>query len=428
MKRQFDLAIACFGLIVFAPLFILLPLFIWLDDGGPVFFKQWRLGKYKRPFVIYKYRTMCNNKVTRVGRWLRKSGLDELPQFFNILRGEMSVVGPRPLTITDVQRLRWDDRYHIRRWHHLPGITGLAQLYAGRGAKVSWFFDRHYNDRQSFRLDMQIIILSFVINIAGKHRVRRWLQRERLSHVNWNTWVKLFAMRRDRPIPATASHELLPALPPSVAKSLAIFQLGESGGGTIVQQVRRSRISGIDRQFARAIALFVDEEHRHADILAQAVLSAGGELIKTNWTAKLFVAGRRLLGLRLKIMVLLAAEVVGICYYKLLATRLPGCQLRSQLEELASDEEAHLQFHSAFLRSQANSGIKRRLFSMAWRTVTYAAALVVTLDHYRALRDLDIPLTLVWQRWMYLVHETEQQILARQPDYEFLQQVNLHYS
>lgn len=186
MKRLFDLAVVTIGVIVFAPLFVLLPLLIWLDDGGPVFFKQWRLGKYKRPFVIYKYRTMCNNKVTRVGRWLRKSGLDELPQFFNILSGEMSVVGPRPLTITDVHRLRWDDRHHIRRWHHLPGITGLAQLYAGRGAKVSWFFDKHYNDRQSFRLDMQILILTFVISIVGKHWVRRWLQREHAgANVLW---------------------------------------------------------------------------------------------------------------------------------------------------------------------------------------------------------------------------------------------------
>ena len=100
-------------------------------------------------------------------------------------------------------------------------------------------------------------------------------------------------------------------MPGSLARSLAVFELGESGGGTIVEQARRSGIEAIDDDYADALALFVDEEHRHADILAICVRMLGGTLIRKNWTATLFVFARRLIGLRLKILVLLAAEWVG---------------------------------------------------------------------------------------------------------------------
>jgi len=87
--------------------------------------------------------------------------------------------------------------------------------------------------------------------------------------------------------------------------------------------------------------LFVKEEHRHAEILAICIRNLGGNLIRQNWTARLFVFGRRLIGLRLKVLVLLAAEVVGICYYHLLATRLPPTRLKSLLAQLVNDERAH---------------------------------------------------------------------------------------
>lgn len=432
MKRLIDVSFAILGFMVFSPLWVLIPLLIKWDDGGAVFFLQRRLGRYKRPFFIYKFRTMREGQVTRIGRWLRRTGLDELAQFINIIKGDMSLVGPRALTFDDVVRLGWDSRYYIRRWHIKPGITGLGQLYAGRSAHHSWLFDQTYLKQRSTLLDIRIVVLSFMMNLFGKAPVRAWLYRRSTVHhrrcENWQCWVTLFAARKNRPLPQETEDYTLYPWASALALSLSIFQLGESGGGTIVQQARKSRIDGIDPVYCRAMALFVEEEHRHADILALCVQSLGGRLIGNNWTARLFVLGRRLMGMRLKVVVLLAAEVVGICYYKLLALHLPQGQLRSLLEELALDEETHLQFHSAFLRMCTPGFIHRLAFKVTWRLVTFCAAMVVSLDHRHGLRALDISLVQVWRRWMYLARETEVQVIRRQPDYNFLRKVNLEYT
>lgn len=425
MKRQFDIFTALLGLFCFFPLLLLTAILIKLDDGGPVLFRQQRLGKYKRPFLIYKFRTMQDGKITRIGHWLRKTGLDELPQFINILNGDMSLVGPRPLTLGDVQRIGWHKRYYIRRWHIKPGITGLAQLYAGRSAHYSWLYDKTYLKNQSFLLDSKIIFLSFVMNVIGKRRVRHWLYQRNHVKVNWQRWAILFASRRDRLLPDFVEDNSQYPWSAALARSLAIFQLGESGGGTVIEQAKRSPLHGIDPAYCKSIEWFVDEEHRHADILARCVKSLGGQCIQHNWTAMLFVLSRRLLGLRLKALVLLAAEVVGICYYKLLAMHLPAGQLRNLLDELATDEEAHLKFHSDFLRLYSQGLLSGLLFRLVWRLVTYTAVVVVTIDHRYALKQMNIPLRLVWQRWMYLVHKTEAQITTTKPDYQFLNQVNM---
>jgi lipopolysaccharide/colanic/teichoic acid biosynthesis glycosyltransferase len=432
VKRFVDISFAIIGFVVFSPLWVLIPLLIKWEDGGAVFFLQRRVGRFKRPFYIYKFRTMREGNVTRIGRWLRRTGLDELPQFINILKGDMSIVGPRALMFDDVVRLGWDSRYYIRRWHVKPGITGLGQLYAGRSAHHSWLFDKTYLKQRSAMLDIRIVALSFIMNVFGKAPVRAWLYRRSIARQrncgNWRRWETLFDARKNRALPKQIEDYTQYPWASPLAHSLAVFQLGESGGGTIVQQTRKSRIEGIDPAFCRAMGLFVNEEHRHADILSLCVQSLGGRLIQNNWTARLFVVGRRLMGLRLKVLVLLAAEVVGICYYKLLALRLPHGQLRSLLEELAQDEEAHLQFHSAFLRMSTPGVMRGLVFKMMWRLVTFCAAVVVSIDHRHGLRALNISLVQVWRRWMYLVRETEAQVISRRPDYYFLRKVNLDYT
>jgi lipopolysaccharide/colanic/teichoic acid biosynthesis glycosyltransferase len=127
-KRAFDVVGACAGLIVFAPVMAVAAAAVFIDDGGPVLFRQQRLGYRRRPFSIIKIRTMRDGRITRVGKVLRASGLDEIPQFFNILSGEMSAVGPRPLTEDDVRRLGWTGIAFDFRWETKPGLTGLAQL------------------------------------------------------------------------------------------------------------------------------------------------------------------------------------------------------------------------------------------------------------------------------------------------------------
>src|SRR5437868_6370667 len=128
LKRAFDLVGAVAGVVVFAPVMVVAAVGILLDDGRPILFRQARVGYRRRPFSIFKFRSMRDGRVTRVGRVLRATGLDEVPQFFNILRGEMSGVGPRPLTEADIARLGWNDRGVDFRWRVNPGLTGLAQL------------------------------------------------------------------------------------------------------------------------------------------------------------------------------------------------------------------------------------------------------------------------------------------------------------
>jgi len=179
--RAFDIAFALLGCQVFAPFFVVASALIKLEDGGPVLFRQERIGRGRRPFKILKLRTMRGGEVTRVGRWLRATGLDETTQFFNVLLGDMSMVGPRPLTRDDVERLGWTGPEHDARWAMKPGITGLAQLFGGTARKSSLRLDFLYRKRRSAWLDTQIIAASFVVNLMGKRRTKRWLRRLRAA-------------------------------------------------------------------------------------------------------------------------------------------------------------------------------------------------------------------------------------------------------
>ena len=174
-KRAFDLAVAGSACLVFGPLVGALALATILEDGGPALFIQRRVGSERRLFEVFKFRSMRNGKITRVGRWVRRTGLDELPQFLNVCRGEMSVVGPRPLTAEDVARLGWNDPSFDWRFAAKPGITGLSQLLAGQGSRASRRLDRLYLRRQSPLLDLQLVALSFAVNLIGKRRVRRMM-------------------------------------------------------------------------------------------------------------------------------------------------------------------------------------------------------------------------------------------------------------
>jgi lipopolysaccharide/colanic/teichoic acid biosynthesis glycosyltransferase len=183
MKRLFDVVAAVVALILSAPLLLLVGCLIRLDDGGPVLFLQTRLGHGRRPFTICKFRSMRDGRVTRVGRWLRLSGIDELPQLLNVLRGEMSGVGPRPLTAEDVARLRWDRPFAAARFARRPGLTGLAQLFAGVSARRSLACERLYGRRATLQFDLVIIGCSLAIALLGKRRVRGWLQARRRQPV-----------------------------------------------------------------------------------------------------------------------------------------------------------------------------------------------------------------------------------------------------
>ena len=167
-KRMLGLSVASIACVAFAPACVAIAVAISLDDGESPFFLQTRVGRSRRPFRVFKFRSMQNGQVTRIGAFLRRTGLDELPQLVNVLQGEMSIVGPRPLTSADVERLGWNKSSYDWRFATRPGITGLSQLLAGRGVRMSRRLDRLYLHRQSPALDTQLIALSFVANLFGK--------------------------------------------------------------------------------------------------------------------------------------------------------------------------------------------------------------------------------------------------------------------
>jgi lipopolysaccharide/colanic/teichoic acid biosynthesis glycosyltransferase len=190
-KRAFDCALSGIGLLASAPLWMLIAMAIKLEDGGPVFFRQTRVGLGGRTFDALKFRSMVPDaeattgpvqatendaRITRVGRIMRATAMDELPQLWNIFAGDMSFVGPRPLRPGEVevrgdgqlvsldQIPGYEARHRIR-----PGLTGLTQVYAPRDiSRASKFrLDLVYLKRAGFWLDLKLILLSFWISGTG---------------------------------------------------------------------------------------------------------------------------------------------------------------------------------------------------------------------------------------------------------------------
>ncbi|MEI7011474.1 sugar transferase [Leptospira licerasiae] len=416
MKRVLEFYSALIALVVFFPVLAVIFLLISVLDPGPVFFLQERMGFGKKIFRIWKFRTLKNGVPTRVGSFLRSSGLDELPQIWNILKGDMGIVGPRPLTEQDIVRLAWSGKSLDRRWSIRPGITGLSQLYSGRGAKYSLCFDLSYLKRSSFILDLKIIILTLVMNLFGKKRIRDFLwtrlrKRDRVYH--WGNWAKHFRKNADRPYPVVQEQVIgfIPQKRLPVAKSLAIFQLGESGEGRIAKDIDHVNIYGVDPNYREALKLFVKEEGRHARILGDCVRALRGELIQSNWTEKLFHFGRRLLGTRLKLMVLLVAEVVGICFYKKIAEKIPFGSVKNALLHIAEDEEKHLIFHCTFFKIRLKNPITRFVFRIIWRILSLAACISVLMDHRKTFKALEIPIKDCYLQFKNISRNTERKIL-----------------
>lgn len=166
IKRLFDIAASAGGLLVLSPLFVYLYFRIRSSIGSPVFFKQVRIGKHERPFTLVKFRSMRPGsgsdaeRMTGFGEWLRASSLDELPELWNILRGDMSLIGPRPLL---PEYLPYYTERERTRHHMRPGITGLAQI-SGRNA-LSWNerleLDTRYVENWSLREDVRIFMDTF---------------------------------------------------------------------------------------------------------------------------------------------------------------------------------------------------------------------------------------------------------------------------
>lgn len=173
MKRLFDISVSICALAAFLPIGVVCVFVVYFDLGRPIFFRQIRPGYKGKPFSVYKFRTMHEpstdgllgkgdaERLTKIGRILRKTSLDEIPQLWNVLKGEMNLVGPRPLLMEYLPL--YDDR-QIRRHDVIPGITGWAQIH-GRN-NLSWQekfdLDIWYVDNHSFFLDVKILFKTVV--------------------------------------------------------------------------------------------------------------------------------------------------------------------------------------------------------------------------------------------------------------------------
>jgi lipopolysaccharide/colanic/teichoic acid biosynthesis glycosyltransferase len=174
MKRIFDIVVSIISILMLLPFFILVAISIKIESRGPIFFKQHRVGYLGQKFFVYKFRSMVDKseelgpyytvdndqRVTKVGKFIRRTSLDELPQLLNVLKGDMSIVGPRPdvpIQKSQYTAEEWDRRNSVR-----PGITGLHQctLRSSGTQKQRIKSDLEYVDRASFLLDMKIILMT----------------------------------------------------------------------------------------------------------------------------------------------------------------------------------------------------------------------------------------------------------------------------
>jgi len=196
LKRLFDICLSSIGLIGSAPLWVMFSLAILLEDGWPLFYSQERVGRNGRIFRALKFRSMIKDaeketgpvqavendpRVTRTGRILRKTAMDELPQLINILKGDMSFVGPRSLRPREKEVHGSVDKMNIEdipgyqeRLAVRPGLTGLAQVYLPTDAlrREKFRYDLLYIQKQSFHFDLKLIFLSFWITFRGKWESR----------------------------------------------------------------------------------------------------------------------------------------------------------------------------------------------------------------------------------------------------------------
>ena len=177
-KNYFDIILGILIFIILIPVLILLSILVFLSMGSPIFFKQERIGKNNKPFIMYKFRTMREPKdgenrllsdadrVTKLGTFLRKTSLDELPEIINVIKGEMSLVGPRPLLDLHLELF---DENQKRRHDVKPGMTGLAQVMGRQSLSFTQRtnLDVKYVDNLSLWLDVKIIVKTILVVLGA---------------------------------------------------------------------------------------------------------------------------------------------------------------------------------------------------------------------------------------------------------------------
>ncbi len=219
--------------------------------------------------------------------------------------------------------------------------------------------------------------------------------------MTWSSFLTSFernSLRHPPTFPASLD-DVAPDLRAPLATCLARFQLAERGGRRISRQIDQVCLFSIDDDYRRALKLFVGEEARHADTLAEIITRLGGSVLAENRTHRLFVWGRNLAGIRCKLLVMNVAEVISVDCFSLVASSLPPGVTRRALEEIVADEDRHLAFHSAFFaRRVGTSWVRATCLRVAWQLIGLAACAAVVLDHGAAMHALGISRSALWSR------------------------------
>ena len=186
LKRSIDIAASAIAMVVLSPVYLIIGITVWSTSRGPMFFSQERIGKYGRPFKIIKFRSMISNaeengpqlssvtdpRITPFGRWMRKTRMDELPQFWNVLKGDMSLVGPRPERQHFIDAIT-EQAPHYKHLHKVrPGITSWGQVKFGYAENVDQMvrrlkYDILYIENMSLAVDLKIIAYTVLIVLKG---------------------------------------------------------------------------------------------------------------------------------------------------------------------------------------------------------------------------------------------------------------------
>lgn len=224
--------------------------------------------------------------------------------------------------------------------------------------------------------------------------------------MRWNEWRRYFEQNARWPVPELG---VLPSLPIArrahLTRSLQKFQLGETSEGRLAHQVDGFEDPAVDDDFRACIKLFVREEGRHARVLGLCVRTLGAGLLERHWTATAFTFIRRGLGVRTKLLVALAAEVVGGTFYGQLASALDESGLSSALRQISADEDAHLAFQTDFFASQLRGHGQRAAWCWIWRACGAAASLIFLWDHRRTHSAFGLGR---WKTWRLLWARVEQ--------------------
>lgn len=188
LKRLLDIAVSAIALILGAPFWLLITVLVKLDSEGPAIYEQERVGQNGKPFVLKKFRTMRKDaeknsgpvwagaedpRITKIGKFLRKTRLDEIPQFINVLKGDMSMVGPRPERAFFIEKLKEEIPIYVRRMKMKPGVTGWAQVKhhydeSIEDVKKKVIYDMYYFENMSIMMDLKILFLSVFVVLTGK--------------------------------------------------------------------------------------------------------------------------------------------------------------------------------------------------------------------------------------------------------------------